>query len=127
MKKKTEKKKSNLEELYEEMLKENDENDVQMKRLKAQIEEAKLPKKKKRGRKPTKKQYFTYITDQAINAYNQEEDYMKRNKVYREHIHYAFNKLAENIIHTFKFYYFDVPYEDVKCEVVAFLNENTSV
>ncbi len=43
MKKKTEKKKSNLEELYEEMLKENDENDVQMKRLKAQIEEAKLP------------------------------------------------------------------------------------
>ena len=44
MKKKTEKKKSNLEELYEEMLKENDENDVQMKRLKAQIEEAKLPK-----------------------------------------------------------------------------------
>ena len=86
-------------------------------------EEAKLPKKKKRGRKPTKKQYFTYITDQAINAYNQEDDYMKRNKVYREHIHYAFNKLAENIIHTFKFYYFDVPYEDVKCEVVAFLNE----
>ena len=86
-------------------------------------EESKLPKKKKRGRKPTKKQYFTYITDQAINAYNQEEDYMKRNKIYKEHIHYAFNKLAENIIHTFKFYYFDVPYEDVKCEVVAFLNE----
>ena len=44
MTKKTGKKKSNLEELYEEMLKENDENDVQMKRLKAQIEEAKLPK-----------------------------------------------------------------------------------
>ena len=43
MKKKIEKKKSNLERLYEEMLKENDENDVQMKRLKAQIEEAKLP------------------------------------------------------------------------------------
>ena len=77
-------------------------------------EESKLPKKKKRGRKPTKKQYFTYITDQAINAYNQEPDYMKRNKVYRDHVHYAFNKLAENIIHTFKFYYFDVPYEDVK-------------
>ena len=86
-------------------------------------EEAKLPKKKRRGRKPTKKQYFTYITDRAIVAYNNEEDYMKRNKVYSEHIHYAFDKLAENIIHTFKFYYFDVPYQDVKCEVVAFLNE----
>ena len=43
MTKKTGKKKSNLEELYEEMLKENDENDPMMKRLKAQIEEAKLP------------------------------------------------------------------------------------
>ena len=86
-------------------------------------EESKLPKKKKRGRKPTKKQYFTYITDEAIVAYNNEDDELKRNKVYREHIHYAFDKLAENIIHTFKFYYFDVPYEDVKCETVAFLNE----
>ena len=33
----------------------------------------------------------------------------------------AFEKLAENIIHTFKFYYFDVPSEDVKHEVVSFL------
>jgi|TARA_R110000851_G_scaffold63568_9_gene145355 hypothetical protein len=85
--------------------------------------EALLPKKAKRGRKPTKKQYFTYRTDLAIVAYNSETNYMKRNKVYREHIHYAFDKLAENIIHTFKFYYFDVPYIDVKCETVAFLNE----
>ena len=85
--------------------------------------EALLPKKKRRGRKPTKKQYFTYINDQAIMAYNNEPDQVKRNKVYREHIHYAFDKLAENIIHTFKFYYFDVPYRDVKADVVAFLNE----
>ena len=35
-------------------------------------EEAKLPKKKKRGRKPTKKQYFSYINEQAIIAYNKE-------------------------------------------------------
>ena len=85
--------------------------------------ESLLPKKAKRGRKPTKKQYFTYRTDLAIVAYNTEPDHMKRNKIYREHIHYAFDKLAENIIHTFKFYYFDVPYIDVKCETVAFLNE----
>mgnify|MGYP003643374682 CR=1 FL=1 len=91
---------------------------------KARIEaESLLPKKAKRGRRPTKKQYFTYITDQAITAYNIEPSQFKRNKVYREHVHYAFDKLAENIIHTFKFYYFDVPYSDVKAEVVAFLNE----
>ena len=75
----------------------------------------------RRGRKPTKKQYFTYITDQAIIAYNNEPSWSKRNKVFRDHINYPFNKLVENIYHTFKFSYFDVPYEDVKAEVVAFL------
>ena len=33
-------------------------------------EEALLPKKKKRGRKPTKKLYFSYINEKAIVAYN---------------------------------------------------------
>ena len=32
-------------------------------------------------------------------------------------------KLAENIIHTFKFYCFDDPYVDVQAEVVAYLIE----
>ena len=86
-------------------------------------EEALLPKKKKRGRKPTKKLYFSYINEKAIVAYNLETDQLKRDKIYREYINYPFNKLVENIIHTFKFYYFDVPYQDVKAEVVAFLNE----
>jgi len=88
-----------------------------------EAEEALLPKKKKRGRKPTKKQYFTIVNEKAIVYYNLEKNYLKRNKLYRDHIDYAFNKLVENIIHTFKFYYFDVPYIDVKAEVVAFLNE----
>jgi len=46
--------------------------------------------------------------------------------LYDANIKYAFDKLAENIIHTFKFYHFDVPYEDVKHEVIAFLNEKIS-
>ncbi len=75
----------------------------------------------RRGRKPSKKQYFTYITDQAIIAYNSEPSWSKRNRVFKEYINYPFNKLVENIYHTFKFSYFDVPYEDVKAEVVAFL------
>jgi hypothetical protein len=85
--------------------------------------EKQLPKKKIRGRKPTNKMYFSYINEKAIIAYNQETNQYKRDKIYREHINFAFNKLTENIIHTFKFYYFDVPYQDVKAEVVAFLNE----
>ena len=79
--------------------------------------------RKRRGRKPTKNMYFTYITDQAIIAYNKETNQNKRNKVFREHINYPFNKLVENIYHTFRFSYFDVPYEDIKAEVVAFLTE----
>ena len=79
--------------------------------------------KTKRGRKPSKKQYFTYVTDKAIIAYNFEPEWHKRNKVFRDHINYPFNKLVENIYYTFRFSYFDVPYEDVKAEVVAFLTE----
>jgi len=82
--------------------------------------------KKRRGRKPTKNMYFTYMTDQAIIAYNKETSQSKRNKVFKEHINYPFNKLVENIYHTFRFSYFDVPYEDVKAEVVAFLTEKIS-
>ena len=82
-----------------------------------------LPPKARRGRKPSKKQYFTYITQEAIIAFNNESDNTLRNKIYKEYIDYPFNKLVENIYHTFKFQYFDIPYEDIKCEVVAFLNE----
>ena len=48
----------------------------------------------------------------------------RKERIYNEHIRTAFEKLAENIIHTFKFYYFDVPSEDVKHEVVSFLYMN---
>ena len=78
---------------------------------------------KTRGRKPKNKQYFTKDTENAILLYNQLEDDYARNKLYEKEIKYPFDKLVENIIHTFKFYHFDVPYEDVKHEVVAFLNE----
>ena len=78
---------------------------------------------KTRGRKPKTKQYFTKDTENAILLYNLLEDEIERNKLYEEKIKYPLDKLVENIIHTFKFYHFDVPYEDVKHEVVAFLNE----
>jgi hypothetical protein len=70
-----------------------------------------------------KKYYFTKETEDAILLYNQLEDTVARNRLYEKEIKYPFDKLAENIIHTFKFYNFDVPYEDVKHEVIAFLNE----
>ena len=77
---------------------------------------------KRPGRKPKGKQYFTKDTENAIILYNSLEDEPERNRIYDAEIKYAFDKLAENIIHTFKFYHFYIPYQDVKHEVVAVLN-----
>lgn len=74
-------------------------------------------------RKKRSKRYFTKITEIAINAYNECDDQTLKNKIYNRFIHYPFDKLSENVIHTYKTYYFNDPYEDVKANVVAFLNE----
>jgi hypothetical protein len=78
---------------------------------------------KPRKRKPkTKNVYFTEETEEAILQYRVASTYSEKNKIYNEKIHYAFYKLVENIIHTFKFYYTDVEnIEDLKYEVISFL------
>jgi hypothetical protein len=67
------------------------------------------------------KMYFTQDTEDAIIAYNKSSSDREKNQLYKERIQYPFEKLAENILNTFKFTYFDVPKEDVQCEVVAIL------
>ena len=82
------------------------------------------PPKKRRGRKRTKKRYFTEDTDLAIKQYLASTDQKERDHIYKHRIHYPFYKLAENLIHTFKFYYTEVDnLEDLKHEVVCFLLE----
>jgi len=78
-----------------------------------------------RRRKPKEPRiYFTQETEDAIIRYLASDDQNFRNKIYREEIEYAFYKLSENIIHTFKFYYTDLDtIEDLKHEVVTFLLE----
>ena len=78
----------------------------------------------RKAKKKNKRMYFTQTTENAIIRYNKEDRPWIRDRIYRDHIQFAFEKLAENIIHTFKFYYFDVPSEDVKHEVVSFLVMN---
>ena len=75
------------------------------------------------GRK-RKNYYFTDVTEKAIIRYNKDETPAMRNRIYNDHIKNAFDKFCENIIHTFKFYYFDVSSEEVKNEVVSFLVMN---
>ena len=78
-----------------------------------------------RKRKPKKANiYFTQETEDAIIEYLLTKDTAKRNQIFNEHINYSFHKLAENIIHTFKFYYTEVDtIPELQHEVVAFLLE----
>jgi hypothetical protein len=80
---------------------------------------------KVRKRRPKKSiDYFTLDTQEAILEYRLETSQAKRNKIFNERIYYAFYKLAENIIHTFKFYYTEVDnINELKHEVIAFLLE----
>ena len=80
---------------------------------------------KVRKRRPKKSiDYFTLDTQQAILEYRKETNPAKRNQIFNEKIYYAFYKLAENIIHTFKFYYTEVDnIDELKHEVIAFLLE----
>ena len=80
---------------------------------------------KVRKRRPKKSiDYFTLDTQAAILEYRLETSTAKRNKIFNERIYYAFYKLAENIIHTFKFYYTEVDnINELKHEVIAFLLE----
>jgi len=78
-----------------------------------------MPRKKSK-----RKVYFGLDVQDAIVRYNALDSIKqsaKRNKIYGEEIHKAFDKLAENIINTFKFTYFDYGFEDIKHEVVAFM------
>ena len=76
----------------------------------------------RKRKKKTSNVYFTKDTEDAIVEYNHSTDFEERNRIYNERIHYAFFKLTENIIHTFKFYYTEVDnIEDLQHEVITFL------
>tara|TARA_R100001509_G_scaffold160385_1_gene128123 strand:+ start:156 stop:860 length:705 start_codon:yes stop_codon:yes gene_type:complete len=76
------------------------------------------------ARKKSSNNYFTKETEEYIVKYNISIDPDYRAKIFTKHIYFPFYKLAENIIHTFKFYYTDVErIEDLKHEVVSMLLE----
>jgi hypothetical protein len=74
-------------------------------------------------RKPKDKIYFGTPAQDAIVEYNKTKDPIKRSRIYEERIKYPFEKLAENVINTFKFSYFDVPKKDIQTEVVSTMVE----
>ena len=76
-----------------------------------------------RPRRKKSKMYFGTPAQEAIIEYNKEKDPAKRDEIYRTRIKYPFEKLAENVLNTFKFTYFDVPKKDIQMEVVSTMVE----
>ena len=75
-----------------------------------------------RSRKKNSRNYFTQETEDAIVLYNNTKCDKKKSQLYNNEIHYAFFKLTENIIHTFKFYYTEVDkIEHLQQEIIIFL------
>jgi hypothetical protein len=100
-----------------------------MRRSKADIQNLDLTIYTKNGtlrkrKQKTSRNYFTQETQDAIVAYNKADTQRERDRLFSESIDYSIHKLAENIIHTFKFYYMDLNnIDDLKHEVVYFLLE----
>jgi len=78
-----------------------------------------------RKRRKKSKNYFTQETEDYIVKYNKLDsvkDSEKRSRIYETYIHYAFFKLTQNIIHTFKFYHTEVSnLEHLQHEIITFL------
>ena len=74
-------------------------------------------------RKPRNKQYFTKDTENAIVEYNNTTEQRVKDKIYKDRIKPAFDKLAEIVYNKWKFSYFDDEPQDVMAEVVAFMIE----
>lgn len=74
-----------------------------------------------RGKKKSNKNYFTEEHQEAIVLYNSMLPCIERDNLFQEKIYYPLYKIAENLIHTYKFYYTEVEdLEDLKHEVVVF-------
>ena len=76
-----------------------------------------------RKRRKKSKVYFGTPAQEAIIEYNNCKDPKVRSKIYEERIKFPFEKLAENVLNTFKFTYFDVPKKDIQTEVVSVMVE----
>lgn len=67
--------------------------------------------------------YFTLKVEEAIIEYNNPDtNQLQRNKLYNEHIDYAFNKIAENLINKYNFKT-GLSYFNLKADVVSLLIE----
>lgn len=80
--------------------------------------------RRRRSKDGSSRMYFTQDTEDAIVAYNKEENQNIREQIFRDRIHQAFSKLVENVFNTFKFSYFETGPQDVQKECLTHLVAN---
>ncbi len=71
----------------------------------------------------TAKIYFTEETEEAIIRYNKSQDPIEREFLFRNYIHYSFDKLAENLVNSLKTYYVGDSVSEIKAEAITFMIE----
>lgn len=68
--------------------------------------------------------YWPRYLDDIIVQYNNSTDMDERERLFREHLDYPLDKMAENIINKWKFPYVDGDFNETKKQVVSFLVMN---
>jgi hypothetical protein len=67
--------------------------------------------------------YFTLDVDDAIIRYNSSNTKKDKELIYSKEIYPSLDKLAENLINTYKCPYIELSFEDLKHDLVSFLTE----
>lgn len=76
---------------------------------------------RRKTKKKYKRQYFTFVTEEAIHAFNEETDEYKKNRIFKKFIYNAITKLVENVYNTYKFVYIPGDFLDIQGDVVSYL------
>ena len=75
-----------------------------------------------RKKKNNKKKYFGQEQEDAVIEYLKSKDLNIRNEIYEDKLKYAFYKLSENIINTYKYYHPDMSFEEQVQDSISYLH-----
>jgi hypothetical protein len=77
--------------------------------------------KKKKGRKPTLKNYFAEREENAVRDYLTADTFEEKNKIYNDYLKFPLDKMISSIIRRYKLYRKDMDYEEIHMDTHSFL------
>ena len=76
---------------------------------------------KKKGRKPTKKNYFDVREEQAVVRFLECESYEEKNKIYNEFLRHPLDKMISSIIRRYRLYRKGMDFTEIHGDTHSFL------